>query len=899
VVKRGIDVVVALAVLLLLLPILAVLAVAIKLESAGPVFYSQTRVGRGGRLFRLHKFRSMRSNAEASGPPMTGRSDPRVTRVGRILRLSRLDELPQLWNVLTGDMSLVGPRPEVPAAVERYSAAQRKVLQVRPGITGPTQLGWLDESDRYPVGVDVFEYYVSTLMPQKLETDLAYLRSRTVATDLGYLVKTPYVLGRAVLTRFLASPLAAKGGRLSVDCLAVAGANGLALAIWLQSPGHASSMIGSRAVQGLALACTVYTLSFVLFQCYRSIWRYASDIDFWQMLAALLWGAALHVAVVRLVAWPYPRSVLLLTPLIAALLIGGVRLVARRRAAIGLGVVEITWLLKAVPITAVAMGALVVVFGSNQGSRLILLIALAALAAVLFACRAVGRAWLVARRRRDNGQRQRALLIGVGDPPPRLAHTLNDHTMLEFEPVGYLDDNPSRRGATIAGLQVLGSVAELPVIARRESIDIVVVFFSHVTAPALRFVIDHCRGFGVEYRLIPTIQALHKDAVRIPGLEEADPADGNGTAGDQHDSPANGNGTSTGGHPALRRVPTRAGASTILVTGGAGYIGSHVVRKLLLRGHRVRVVDSLLYGTHGIRAIARHPRLELIEGDVRHLRTMHVAVKGVDAVIALAALVGDAACELDPDETLSTNLDATQLLAEVGQRAGLQRLVFASSCSVYGANGALTLNEGSWLNPVSIYARTRLQSEKLLLQQANGPSVTILRLATVFGVSSRMRLDLLVNTFTAHGFFTDRMRVFGGTQQRPNLHVQDAAEAFILAAQGPAEKVSGEIFNVGDDTQNYTVLDVAELVKAELPTAEIELVDGSPDARDYRVGFEKIRQVLGFRCRFTVQDGIREMVAAFRHGLVRDPNAERYHNFRYLKAHGFGRVPQASRAAGA
>jgi nucleoside-diphosphate-sugar epimerase len=325
----------------------------------------------------------------------------------------------------------------------------------------------------------------------------------------------------------------------------------------------------------------------------------------------------------------------------------------------------------------------------------------------------------------------------------------------------------------------------------------------------------------------------------------------------------------------------------VLVTGGAGYIGSHVVRKLLERGHRVRVVDSLLYGSHGLATVLGHPRLELIEGDVRHIRTMTLATKGADAVIALAAIVGDAACELDADETLSTNLEATHLLAEGCERAGVRRLVFASSCSVYGANGALVLNEGSWLNPVSIYARSRLRSEKILLQRADRLGVTILRLSTVFGLSPRMRLDLLVNTFTAHAVCAGRIRVFGGSQYRPNLHVQDAAEAFIRAAESPEEKAAGEIFNVGDNGQNHTVLEIARLVQAELPDVEVELVDASTDTRDYRVGFDKIQNMLGFRARYTVPDGIREMVVALRNGEIQEPNADVYHNYRYLKANGF------------
>ena len=197
---------------------------------------------------------------------------------------------------------------------------------------------------------------------------------------------------------------------------------------------------------------------------------------------------------------------------------------------------------------------------------------------------------------------------------------------------------------------------------------------------------------------------------------------------------------------------------------------------------------------------------------------MAVAVKGVDSVIALAALVGDAACDLDPEETISINVEATQLLADVCERARVPRLVFASSCSVYGANSELILNEGSWLNPISLYAQSRIKSEDILLRHTERVGVTILRLATVFGLSPRMRLDLLVNTFTAHAFFNRKIRIFGGQQWRPHLHVQDAADAFIRASTAPDERVHGEVFNVGHSVLNSTVLEVAELVKGMLPS---------------------------------------------------------------------------------
>jgi lipopolysaccharide/colanic/teichoic acid biosynthesis glycosyltransferase len=197
---RVIDICVALGSLIVLAPVFAVIALAIKIDSPGPVLYSQLRVGRGGRPFRLYKFRSMIADGERRGPPLTRKDDVRLTRLGRTLRQLRLDELPQLLNIARGDMALVGPRPEVPSFVEKYTAEERAVLSVRPGLLGPTQLVWLDESERYPDGVaDPVAYYVEHILPKKLRDDLEYVRRRSLVTDVQCLLQVPFALLRHAL----------------------------------------------------------------------------------------------------------------------------------------------------------------------------------------------------------------------------------------------------------------------------------------------------------------------------------------------------------------------------------------------------------------------------------------------------------------------------------------------------------------------------------------------------------------------------------------------------------------------------------------------------------------------------------------------------------------------------
>jgi lipopolysaccharide/colanic/teichoic acid biosynthesis glycosyltransferase len=196
VLTRAIDIAVALGALIVLMPIFLLIALGIKLGSRGPVLFSQLRIGQYGRPFRLYKFRSMSADAERRGPPLTPKGDLRVTRFGRTLRLLRLDELPQLVNIILGDMGLVGPRPEVPSIVGQYTLEDREVLNTRPGLVGPSQLVWLDESERYPAGVDPIAYYVEHIVPLKLRSDLEYLRRRSLMTDLWCMIQAPFALLR-------------------------------------------------------------------------------------------------------------------------------------------------------------------------------------------------------------------------------------------------------------------------------------------------------------------------------------------------------------------------------------------------------------------------------------------------------------------------------------------------------------------------------------------------------------------------------------------------------------------------------------------------------------------------------------------------------------------------------
>ncbi len=322
-------------------------------------------------------------------------------------------------------------------------------------------------------------------------------------------------------------------------------------------------------------------------------------------------------------------------------------------------------------------------------------------------------------------------------------------------------------------------------------------------------------------------------------------------------------------------------ARNILVVGGAGYIGSSLVRDLLADGYRVRVLDSLVFGDESIRDLYQDPDFELIRGDFRHVGPVVEAVRRMDAVIHLGAIVGDPACALDEDETLSTNLAATRLLAEVARASGVSRILFASTCSVYGAADHL-VDERSALNPVSLYAATKIDSEKVLLgARSRDFHPVILRLATAFGWSPRPRFDLVVNLLAARAAVDRHIQIFNGQQWRPFIHVRDISSAFRRLLEAPLEASSGEIFNVGSNHMNHTLGQLAEQIAWLDPGLAVEHV-ANADARDYRVSFDKIHSRLGFECQVTLAEGVREIQQAIRDGLVADYRDPRYSNVQQM-----------------
>lgn len=311
----------------------------------------------------------------------------------------------------------------------------------------------------------------------------------------------------------------------------------------------------------------------------------------------------------------------------------------------------------------------------------------------------------------------------------------------------------------------------------------------------------------------------------------------------------------------------------VLVTGGAGYVGSVLTAELLRAGHRVRVLDSLLYGNgESLAGVAEHERFGFARGDVRDPDTVAAALEGVTDVVLLAALVGDPVCKRNPELARETNLDGARNVLRACEDAGVGRLIFASTCSNYGLREDDRLaTEDDELHPLSLYAETKVEMEREILAGDWTFSPTVLRLATAFGISPRMRFDLTVSEFARELALGRELEVYDADTWRPYCHVEDIAAAVISALGAPSDDVRGEVFNVGGDEGNHTKRSiVTAAVEALGGEARVIWSEGGVDARNYRVSFAKIEERLGFSPRRTVPESVARVIEAVRSGMFAD-----------------------------
>ncbi len=324
---------------------------------------------------------------------------------------------------------------------------------------------------------------------------------------------------------------------------------------------------------------------------------------------------------------------------------------------------------------------------------------------------------------------------------------------------------------------------------------------------------------------------------------------------------------------------------TVLVTGGAGYVGSVLIPKLLAEGHTVRVVDTYYFGDNVLAAVKGHPNLTEVKADIRDRAVLDRTLNGCTAVIHLACISNDPSFELDPSLGKSINYDAFIPLVELSKAHGVKRFVYASSSSVYGIKDEEKVTEELPLKPLTDYSKYKAMCEDVLMEsRVPGFTTLTLRPATVCGYSPRLRLDLSVNILTNLAVNKREITVFGGSQHRPNLHIQDMTDLYCQTLRWPAEKIDGKIYNAG--WQNMTIREIADVVKAEVGDDVKIVTTKTDDLRSYRVSSEKIKRELGWEPRYSVPDAVRELVTAFKAGKIRNSLSDpKYFNIKTMNAH--------------
>lgn len=314
----------------------------------------------------------------------------------------------------------------------------------------------------------------------------------------------------------------------------------------------------------------------------------------------------------------------------------------------------------------------------------------------------------------------------------------------------------------------------------------------------------------------------------------------------------------------------------VLVTGGAGYIGSVLVGNLLGSGFKVRVLDRFMFGGESLLSYINNKNFEVVKGDIRDNEIVESSLEGIEKVVHLAALVSEKGCDENPPVTLEINRDAVKNLTMRAKNAGVKHFIFISTCSNYGISKEKEATEESTLSPLSLYAETKIASEKFVLSNnSSNFTVTVLRLATIFGLSPKMRFNLMVNELARETALNGKFDIRDKNAWRPFLHAQDASEAIVAILNSQKSKISGQIFNViSENVQKQNLIDLAKELN---PNIDIQISEtGKDDKRDYRVSAEKIQKTLSWKPKITVREGFKEIYDAVKNGMFLDPYEFRY-----------------------
>ena len=322
----------------------------------------------------------------------------------------------------------------------------------------------------------------------------------------------------------------------------------------------------------------------------------------------------------------------------------------------------------------------------------------------------------------------------------------------------------------------------------------------------------------------------------------------------------------------------------ILVTGGAGYVGAVLVPKLLDNGYSVKVIDLYIYGDNILNAVKNNPNLREVKGDIRDKKLLEGEIPGTDAVIHLACISNDPSYELDPALGKSINYDAFIQLVDTAKKNDAKRFIYASSSSVYGIKKEQEVTEDLPLEPLTEYSLYKAKCEEVLLKEATDEFVvTVIRPATICGYSPRMRLDLTVNILTNNAVNKGGITVFGGDQMRPNIHIEDMADLYVMLLELPKEKIQNQIFNAG--YENYRVKEIAKMVQSVIGKQVSIKTIPTDDNRSYRVSSKKIQNQLGFSPKHTIEEAIMDLKKAFEGGNIPNPLEDiKYYNIKKMQA---------------
>jgi FlaA1/EpsC-like NDP-sugar epimerase/lipopolysaccharide/colanic/teichoic acid biosynthesis glycosyltransferase len=626
--KRAFDVLVSAVVMAVASPLWLVVALLIKVESPGPVFHRATRIGRGGEPFTLYKFRTMVADARSRGPLITGRDDPRITRVGRILRWLKIDEMPQLINVVKGDMSIVGPRPEDPRYVEQYTAEQRRVLSVRPGMASPAFIAYRHEEELLAGEPDPEARYANDILPAKLAMDLDYVDRRSFLFDVAVLGRAARSLvrpaGTAPLPWDKGSGPASPPPHVAADRLppglvrhrrpviVLAHVAMLALAYFLAWILHYNFHIPAGKTEvflrSLAVLLVIKMVVFWPFQLYEGLWRYISmrdilSIFFGASAASVVFGLAIDIRAKGL-----PLTILILDWVFTLALVGGARLVVR---------------------------------AVREGSF------------------------------RPQPKAKRALVVGAGDGAERLIRETRGNRELDYRLVGLIDDDRRKMGRRIHGVPVVGTVSDIPRVSRAMSVDEILIAIPSVSDPERVRIIESAREAALPLRSVPSLRDLFTGRATIGQLREVRPQDVLGRQAVWMD---------------VERLRREVTGRRILITGAGGSIGSELARQLATLEPSALVLyeraeNSLFFVDHELRR--RHPGLSVVPvvGDIRdraHLDEVFGRYRP-ELVYHAAAYKQVPLMEQFPLEAIENNVFGTRSIACAAREHGARKFVLISS----------------------------------------------------------------------------------------------------------------------------------------------------------------------------------------------------------------------------